>query len=67
MLSSFKSAKTPASLLLRNTVYTSYASFSSAATVDKSALFTELIQEAGQIKDYNFKSYFVRRATEDQA
>ncbi len=67
MLSSFKSAKTPASLFLRNAVSSQYACFSSAATVDKSALFAELINEAGQIKDYNFKSYFVRRATEDQA
>ena len=30
-------------------------------------MFDEIISTAGQIKDYNFKSYFVRRATEDKA
>ena len=39
----------------------------SSASVDKASMFDEIISTAGQIKDYNFKSYFVRRATEDKA
>ena len=30
-------------------------------------MIDELISEASQITDYNYKSYFVRRATEDKA
>mmetsp|Transcript_29528 Transcript_29528/g.39288 ORF Transcript_29528/g.39288 Transcript_29528/m.39288 type:complete len:85 (-) Transcript_29528:178-432(-) len=41
------------------------ANFSAAS--GKEALFSELVSEASQINDYNFRSYFVRRATEDQA
>ena len=40
------------------------AQFSS--TVDREALFKALMAEASQIGDYNFRSYFVRRAAEDQ-
>ena len=39
----------------------------SMAAGSKEALFSELVAEANQINDYNFRSYFVRRATEDQA
>lgn len=42
------------------------ANFGSAAR-GKEALFSELVAEANQINDYNFRSYFTRRATEDQA
>ena len=41
------------------------AQFSTAA-VSKESLFEQLIEEAGQIKEYNYKSYFVRRAAEDK-
>lgn len=43
-----------------------FASFS-AATPDKETLFNEMIAAANGISDYNFKSYFVRRAIEDKA
>lgn len=42
------------------------APFSSAPTANKAALFEALIEEASSIGDYNFRSYFVRRAIEDQ-
>ena len=44
---------------------TSIACFSAAAP-SKEALFNELIETANGISDYNFKNYFVRRATEDK-
>jgi len=45
------------------------AQFSNSAsqTGDKQQLFDQIIAEASQIRDYNYKSYFVRRATEDKA
>ena len=36
-------------------------------TTDKETLFNEMIETANGISDYNFKSYFVRRSTEDKA
>ena len=45
---------------------TSLACFSSA-NPSKEVLFDELIDTANGIIDYNFKHYFVRRATEDKA
>ena len=44
---------------------TSIACFSAAAP-SKESLFNELIETANGISDYNFKHYFVRRATEDK-
>ena len=44
----------------------SMAQFSSAAD-DKSALLDQIIASAQGIKDYNYKSYFTRRATEDKS
>ena len=42
------------------------AQFSAAATdASKEALLQEVATEAAKISDYNFRSYFVRRATED--
>ena len=45
----------------------SRAQFSAAASSDKAQLFYELIATASQITDYNYKTYFTRRATEDKA
>ena len=39
------------------------ASFSTSSS--KEAIFNEIIATASDIGDYNYKSYFVRRATED--
>ena len=41
------------------------ASFSTSNS--KEAIFNEIITTASDISDYNYKSYFVRRATEDMA
>jgi len=42
-------------------------STSAGSTADKQQLFDQIISEASEIRDYNYKSYFVRRATEDKA
>lgn len=55
--------KNIASMTLRPS---SVACFSSAAA-SKESLFDEIINSAEGISDYNFKSYFVRRANEDKA
>ena len=39
----------------------------STSTPSKETLFDEITEAANGISDYNFKSYFVRRATEDKA
>ena len=52
----------------RPLISASCAQFSAAASSsDKAQLFDELIATASQISDYNYKTYFVRRATEDKA
>lgn len=55
--------------LTKSFVPAATAQFSAAAQMssDKQTLFQELISEAAEIEDYNYKSYFVRRATEDSA
>ena len=45
----------------------SAAAFSTTASNDKETIFNEIISAASEISDYNYKSYFVRRATEDKA
>lgn len=38
-----------------------------SSQVTKEGLLDEVIATAGEIKDYNYKTYFTRRATEDKA
>lgn len=57
-----------APILTKNLIPSASASFNSAAanmSTDKESLFQEMIREASEIQDYNYKSYFMRRATED--